>query len=282
MACDDSDVMGSDADNETASHALAAAPSCADSELTEVTEAMHPQKPQKSQKRKRAPRNPRDNSVINEHLSSNHACYCHPLGEKLKASPWRQMAAGSDDDTEPACVSQMLQSRLQQNRLSFLEPILKHGYNVSTWRSLGHLPDDTLYKVCSGFGIGTVSRLRDLHNQASHEAAAVEELLLPNRDFTDAEPECISRKLAAKLKGHSIECLSGVLASCDILSFEWLGRLSREEIEEVCRCALAQGFDVDSCDATLPTQSMSTPTLPISGTLTQMIEETQQDGQEVD
>jgi len=97
MACDDSDVMGSDADNETASHALAAAPSCADSELTEVTEAMHPQKPQKSQKRKRAPRNPRDNSVINEHLSSNHACYCHPLGEKLKASPWRQMAAGSDE-----------------------------------------------------------------------------------------------------------------------------------------------------------------------------------------
>ena len=156
------------------------------------------------------------------------------------------MAAGSDDDTEPACVSQMLQSRLQQNRLSFLEPILKHGYNVSTWRSLGYLPDDTLYKVCSGFGIGTVSRLRDLHNQASHEAAAVEELLLCNRDFTDAEPAWLSRKLAAKLKGQNIECLSGVLASCDILSFAWLGRLSREEIDEVCialahRCGRGRG-----------------------------------------
>ncbi len=41
-------------------------------------------------------------------------------------------------------------------------------------------------------------------------------------------------------------------------------------------------YELDSCDATLPTQPLSTPTLPISGTLTQMIEETQQDGQEVD
>ena len=155
------------------------------------------------------------------------------------------MAADDNDDAEPPCVSQMLQSRLQQNRLSFLEPILKHGCKVSTFRSLGYLDEGLLYGVCQCYGVGTVSRLRDLRNQASHEAAAVEELLLQNRDFTDAEPEYISRKLAAKLKGHSIECLSGVLASCDILSFEWLGRLSREEIKEVCRCALAQGFDVD-------------------------------------
>ena len=156
------------------------------------------------------------------------------------------MAADDNDDAEPPCVSQMLQSRLQQNRLSFLEPSLKHGCNVSTFRSLGYLDEGLLYGVCQGYGVGTVSRLRDLRNQASHEAAAVEELLLRNRDFTDAEPECISRKLAAKLKGHSIECLSGVLASCDILSFEGLGRLSREEIEEVCGFAYAKGIAVEA------------------------------------
>ena len=40
---------------------------------------------------------------------------------------------GCEDDTEPEFVSKMLRSRLQQNRLSFLEPILKHGCNVSTF-----------------------------------------------------------------------------------------------------------------------------------------------------
>ena len=138
----------------------------------------------------------------------------------------------------------MLQWKLQENRLSFLEQRLKHSH-ASTYRSLGYLNDDMIYHVCEGLPVGTVSRFRHLRNEAWSEAAAVEELPLQNIDFTDAEPECISRKLAARLEGHSIECLSGVLASCDILSYEWLGRLSPEEIAEVRRFALVQGIDVD-------------------------------------
>ena len=158
------------------------------------------------------------------------------------------MAADDNDDAEPPCVSQMLQWKLQENRLSFLEQCLKHSY-VNTYRRLGYLNDDMLCHVGEGLPVGTVSRFRHLRNEAWNEAAAVEELLFHNIDFTDAEPECISRKLAAKLKGHSIECLSGVLASCDILSFEWLGRLSREEIEVVCGFAYAKGIAVEATDA---------------------------------
>ena len=150
-----------------------------------------------------------------------------------------------EDDRAPLCVSQMLQAMLQYFGLSPLEQSLKRDCAVSTYRGFAYLCDGLFYRFCEGQMVGTVSRLVQLRMQASRDVAVVEELLLQKKDCTDAEPELISRKLAAKLKHRGLECLSGVLVSCDIVRFEWLGMLSRHDIQIVCECVYAQGLDYD-------------------------------------
>jgi len=150
-----------------------------------------------------------------------------------------------EDDREPPCVSQMLHSILHYLGLSFLEQSLKRDFAVCTYRGFAYLCDGLFYSLCEGQVVGTVSRLVELRMHALRDVAVVDEMLPQEKDCTDAEPELISRKLAAKLKQRGLECLSGVLVSCDIVRYEWLGMLSCHDIQIVCGCVYAQGLDYD-------------------------------------
>lgn len=133
----------------------------------------------------------------------------------------------------PQLVSERLRRTLHYSRLWFLEPILAHGCNVSTYSSLKDLRDETLYRACEGFDENTVNLLVDLRNQASYDRTVT---------CDDAAPQGISMKLFWKLGGRDISCFACVLVGWNVLSHEALSQLSNANVQEICRFALAQGF----------------------------------------
>lgn len=144
----------------------------------------------------------------------------------------------------PDAMSAKLAAHVSRAGLTCLKSMLEHA-GVLTYACLGALCPEEMDELCgrvraAGFGIGHSRGLRELWGQA----CAVAGLQPPDRlDEASALPSSLSPMLYFRIARRGLGQLEPILAHCGVRSVACLGRLNKEEREELAGAIGAAGFD---------------------------------------